>query len=792
MSKTGPSIIGFYSVNNGVVPFLTINDFLHVVGPNDSTKVSVQNQDNDYIFVVDTVNDQVICENITLLGVTPNSLLGVDSNNQIVDASVISPITLNDPIFTGTAQSTGVLVCNGVNNAAKFSVLNNSSAAVFSVNTVSGLTTASTLRLTSITGPVLVAADASGNIVSASTVSGLTLDSPIFIGSAQSQGTLLCTGTNNPTKFAVSDAGFTSIFSVSTTLGSVTTKNNTLDDGSGSAFINGQLQVYGSNNASKFSVQNALASNIFTVDTLTPGISFGADCVSNLHVSSTNNAAKFSVINNSAVTLFNVNTTTNAVTSQTTTLNDGSGNMIVGNNLSVTGALTFGSLSLTSLTLSGVNNANKFRVLNAGSTNVFNVSTTADSVTTKNNTLDNGSGNMGVVGTLRLDNTNNAFKFIVTDSTGLIALYVDTTNRGVYAGGNVLNDGTDASVFAGPTSVRYTNATNKFQVLDNSSANCFNVNSSTKTVTTAVNTLDNGSGLMTIPGALTLSGANNSNKIAVYNNSAASVFAVDTAANTVYTRMNVLDNGSGLMTLHSTSSGTQNLLSVENILGTANNGVSVTLKGFNASAVATTWTINSDGTNMNIIPPSVGLFRVYTGSSTLLSVNRSTFAVATNNNTLDNGAGTSSFVGAMSVSNTITCNDLSIGATVQYNPSNATLWVPSGTPSYSGVAMPNLSTFMARIPYSGSFTSATTITVSLPTGTVSTTAPLTNIYDVRMYIRFPSGNGTAQMNPVASNMYQCTIIAGASPTISISGGPSVTARTNPVFIVWITLGSVSY
>ena len=168
------------------------------------------------------------------------------------------------------------------------------------------------------------------------------------------------------------------------------------------------------------------------------------DPTQNINITGANNASKFSVANNSSTTIFDVNTSNGAVSSKNNVLDDGSSNASIAGNLIVSGNIgsytsptgiiytssvycggnftsydihdpSAGSLTFfrgftatdsalnnvlvlsganSNVQISGTNSTSKFNVQNNSSTTLFNVNSTTGAVTTKSNTLDDGSGNV--------------------------------------------------------------------------------------------------------------------------------------------------------------------------------------------------------------------------------------------------------------------------------------------------------------------------------------------------------------------------------------------------------------
>ena len=302
--------------------------------------------------------------------------------------------------------------------------------------------------------------------------------------------------------------------------------------------------------------------NELFVSTLTGGNGF----FTNLSVTNfTGNNIGFTGANFTNLTTTNLKVsnvmTGNIMFSKNNTLDDGSGNM------SIAGWLDFTAMSLLLLEDVSIDNqagvgmtvqSNEFVVNAHGNTNSFVVNSNV--VTTANNTLDDGSGNMNVIKTLSMDNQ-------IADNTILL-----------YSGGNVSNSygfGVQAGqlVYSCP-------GDHVFYDGGHTGTTLFTI-ANTKAITTANNTLDNGSGMMTVnatlPGgnASIIANTTGSGQIASYvacelggklgcgygyqtgigvaifdyvNNSVWLSQGGNTNKN-VQTANNILDNGSGIMNI---------------------------------------------------------------------------------------------------------------------------------------------------------------------------------------------------------------------------------------------------
>lgn len=214
------------------------------------------------------------------------------------------------------------------------------------------------------------------------------------------------------------------------------------------------------------------------------------------------------------------------------------------------------------------NNGQKLRVINTGEQSVFNVNTINDSVTTRYNTLDNGSGNSTIKGNLRLDSTGDTQKFRVANAAGAPVFNVDTTNEIVaIAGANNadkfrVNNNTGTFVFKVDTTGEFVtiagaNNANKFRVNHGGGVAVFTVDSVAGSTKGKFNTLDDGSGnstftgnmavngASTFTGNMAITGANNANKFRINSNTGEAIFTVDTSTRSMRSRLNTLDDGGG-------------------------------------------------------------------------------------------------------------------------------------------------------------------------------------------------------------------------------------------------------
>lgn len=148
---------------------------------------------------------------------------------------------------------------------------------------------------------------------------------------------------------------------------------------------------------------NVPLSNIFNPnDTIADSLTDDATFTGTVLINGSNSTNKFLIKNNSNVSQFAVDTSSGSTTTTNNTLDDGSGNVgIYGNSF-----------------LQGTNSANKLRILDNSSVSIFNVNTSSGSASTKNNTLDDGSGNMTVLGNLSLSKASTP-KIVTVSNQGV-------------------------------------------------------------------------------------------------------------------------------------------------------------------------------------------------------------------------------------------------------------------------------------------------------------------------------------------------------------------------------------
>jgi hypothetical protein len=247
----------------------------------------------------------------------------------------------------------------------------------------------------------------------------------------------------------------------------------------------------------------------------------------------------------------------------------------------------------------GTNASPKFAVYNNSGVRKFSVSTTTGAVSTTNNALDDGSGNMTCQGTMTIYSTTSTTKFQVLNVMTMPVFKVDSTNNIVSTlSGTVLEDG-------------FGNA-----VIDNN-------------LTVNNNLTINGSGEVLIEGA------GNGNKFYVEDGSGAVIFNVDTYNDIVTIGSGASCNlvvQTGNTSLQALSATTANFSSTITTALTASQLVQTN----SSSQLTTSNTLPSgcSATNMTLTTPTFSGVATYgTGNSTTTISN----ATVTINNNVGNG-----------------------------------------------------------------------------------------------------------------------------------------------------------
>lgn len=308
--------------------------------------------------------------------------------------------------------------------------------------------------------------------------------------------------------------------------GQVLTAKNTLDDSQGNAGVANNINVGGNVAAATASV----AGDASVGGTLT---------VAKLNVTGSTQQAGLATFGSLRAT--NSIKSDGTIVGAANTLDDGVGNTSIVNNLTVGGnAVVTGNLTVTNL------NVITFTKVNVDTINVtgdasFQSITSETSITAAHNTLDDGAGNAGIVGTL------TAHGPVLLNST------VTTSH-------STLDDGSGNAVFGGSLTAVNLNLPGNISINGTLYAR--------SGISTLRNTLDDGVGGASVAGTLTVQGATLLN------------------GTTVNTRKNLLDDGQGNANIAGT-------LSVTNLSVTTFTKINVDVINVNGGAVFQSLTSNS-------------------------------------------------------------------------------------------------------------------------------------------------------------------------------------------------------
>jgi hypothetical protein len=634
----------------------TVIGTINFSGVNSATKLSIVDASSNPVLMVNTLTDIVYANALNVMSFTSAGHVVSDSSGNL---SVISNnFMFSNTTLSGTTSVTGTLGVSGTASAIKLQVLDASSLAVLTVNTATDTVTASALTVSGFTVAGPVVSSSSGVLTVSSTLTGITL-----AGATVASGTLTASGTASTTKLLVQDAGSNAIFTVNTSTpvvtvagtsatmfvvknsstvfavntssNAVTTKANTLDDGSGNMLLGGTLNVTNSSvtalivqsgSAVALTVNAATSAVTTKLNTLDNG-SGGATIVGPLVVNST--AANSFVVENGSTTYLKVNA--GVVTSTNNTLDSA-------------GAATFvGALTVNT----GASNA---LLVENGATVNFKVN--GGAVTTQGNTLDNGSGASTFVGAMTL-NTGSPNAFVVKNGP---TTYFTINGAAVTTLNNTLDSGLGAATFVGALTIN-TSSSNALLVENGATVN-FKVNGGI--VTTQGNTLDNGSGAASLIGPLTVT--TSSTAALLVKSSTTTALTVNTSTSVVTTLHNTLDDGSG------------NVAAAGTMTVTVSNTQALLVKTSTANVLA----VDTVTPAVTVTGTSATMFVVTTGTSAALAVNTSTGTMSSKLNTLDNGSGGATFAGTMAVNNALTINTAVANSFVVENGSTAYLKVNAG------------------------------------------------------------------------------------------------------------------
>jgi len=180
-------------------------------------------------------------------------LLNVDTTDNIVQLLATNIRTnLTSSCLVQTNLTEDLVASNTITNpitvqgdeANQFTVKNSSNSTIFNVNTSSGEVT-----INGTSASQIVQTNSSNNITSSNTLTGVTFsgtatfDESTTMAGLTSSGPVVISGANNANMFEVIDNSSNVAFNVNTTTDAVTTKTNTLDDGSGNMIIGPQIEL---------------------------------------------------------------------------------------------------------------------------------------------------------------------------------------------------------------------------------------------------------------------------------------------------------------------------------------------------------------------------------------------------------------------------------------------------------------------------------------------------------------------------------------------------------------------
>lgn len=297
--------------------------------------------------------------------------------------------------------------------------------------------------------------------------------------------TLLVEGANNASKMKVNRNGGTMLFNVDTTTPRVDVNtNNFYVNGvlySGGGFnpsvpitLTDTLLINGSASNKKFQIDDPLNEMIFKVDSNIDEVSVGGFMTL---YDSTGRSPKFQILEPNYSALLLADTTQHVI-------------KISGidslSKLYVADSLNNGIFRVNTtdklVSVLGPNSANKFFVENNSIVKIFNVNTTTDTVTTKNNTLDNGSGLMQC-SRLVMNSVNDLQTLNIRDALNSMVFNVDTTNGIVQGKNNILNGINGEMTISGQLAVSGTNDAEKFVVRNASNSAALTVNTTNQNTT---------------------------------------------------------------------------------------------------------------------------------------------------------------------------------------------------------------------------------------------------------------------------------------------------------------------
>ena len=560
-------------------------------------------------------------------------------------------------ILGGTSGGGTVNIYGGQNTTTPTdNVVNIGNTSYPGVTTIWGNTTVNgNLSATSISGTIVFSGLTPGAIMYANSTTSIQSSTSMFEAATTGYITIQPPATYDGQVFSVKNAaGLSTYFSVNTSTGTVATLNNTLD-GAGSA----------ASFAGNVTISNATASTLTTFNASKVLTSASGYTNGNVMIASgTGNITSASGYTNGN---FLVATGTGAIT---TASNLTSGTLIVS---SGTGALASAS-GYVNGNVVVANGTNNIATATGYTNGNFLVATGTGAITTASNltsgTLIVSSGTGALASASGYTNGN----VIIASGTNNIA-----TASGYTTGRGMISTGTGSissslsvqeAVTTGYITIQPVSSDGIAFLVKNvaGTSTDFSVNTSSGTILTLNNTLDDGSGNMIVKGYITNSNSATAGTLTIYGNSSTGNGTLNIAGGNNATAANNIVNIYG----GSSNGGTTNIYGGQS--------ATATLNIINLHSSAIPGAINSYGTfAFTAGSASAGVFVINNTTPTaIFSVNSSTNAVSTINNILDNGAGTMTlgYAGTNTITSTtnplvITSTSTSSAVTINANSSTA-------------------------------------------------------------------------------------------------------------------------
>lgn len=499
------------------------------------------------------------------------------------------------------------------------------------------------------------------------------------------------------------------------------------------------------------------------------------DTLYNTHIPNVSGTSWEVIPEATGLAALSVTNATQAVKTKHNTLDDGTGSM------SLAGVLTLPQINMEGLGLvvKTGGNSSALTVSNSGSAG-------GTVVSTFNNTLDDGSGNLVATGNIT---AVNAYLTTV-NGTGSNSNYIDNV-------GNLHINGTGGAWSAygnGATSDAFKVAYNNI-------------------VSTAYNTLDNGSGSMTVANGLTVGGTTyvgstatngqymqlSSNQSSPYGSSiqatqqgvANNTLTLNSSGGAVKTQYNVLDDGAGNTTLNSQSTATNAATCTLTCKGTgsgnSNNLLMITSAGGAAPSSSTLYGGIVTGTLVQGVGGQLSL-GTYNGDSSPAQVTTgltlsNNGLLVTKNNTLDDGSGNATVAGTLTVGATTMTKGTASTVALSLPSTSGTLALSSQINDGTITSVATDST-MTGGPITTSGTLGVNPALALTSVSVSTTATigattLTKGTASSVALSLPSASGTLALTSQISTNNYCfgTYNSSSAAAIVIQAGGYTTANT---------------